>query len=258
MILNKQTGQWGTQYDERQDLARFPVSMRQHRRAGRHVHDLARTAQGPARARSSMQWERTLGLCPFRTARASRHRSAPPIPPSRASGKARLAVRYSRPAMRGRTIWGVVVPWDTVWRTGANLATAFETGTGVKLGGVRMSRGDRTRSIPFRRQTVFTLIVSTAASRCTSPVRQPVRPRPHPDDRPAHPGRPMDPFTIWFGSRHGEATRLNWAGRTGSTPFAPLPVSNSFLSAGFHGSTHPWLPNHPAVSGCFFSHLGVH
>src|SRR5205823_7597131 len=40
---------------------------------------------------------------------------------------ASIAVRYSRPSMRGRVIFGNVVPWNQVWRTGANQATVFET-----------------------------------------------------------------------------------------------------------------------------------
>src|SRR3989449_9549942 len=40
---------------------------------------------------------------------------------------AAVAVRYSRPSARGRVIFGGVVPWNQVWRTGANAATVLET-----------------------------------------------------------------------------------------------------------------------------------
>ncbi len=40
---------------------------------------------------------------------------------------ASLTVRYSRPSARGRKIFGGVVPWNQVWRTGANEATVLET-----------------------------------------------------------------------------------------------------------------------------------
>jgi hypothetical protein len=40
-------------------------------------------------------------------------------------GPAHLAIDYSSPRKRGRTILGVVVPYDRVWRTGANSATTL-------------------------------------------------------------------------------------------------------------------------------------
>lgn len=40
---------------------------------------------------------------------------------------AHLLVDYGRPAARGRTIFGGVVPWGKVWRTGANAATQLVT-----------------------------------------------------------------------------------------------------------------------------------
>lgn len=39
----------------------------------------------------------------------------------------RLTVDYGRPMKRGRVIFGNVVPWNVIWRTGANLATHFTT-----------------------------------------------------------------------------------------------------------------------------------
>jgi hypothetical protein len=38
-------------------------------------------------------------------------------------GSTRIKINYSRPSMRGRVIFGQVVPWDRFWRTGANAAT---------------------------------------------------------------------------------------------------------------------------------------
>jgi DUF2911 family protein len=52
---------------------------------------------------------------------------SPPDSVRASVAEAALSVRYSRPAMRGRVIFGNVVPWNQVWRTGANQATVFET-----------------------------------------------------------------------------------------------------------------------------------
>lgn len=47
---------------------------------------------------------------------------------------ARLTIDYGRPAKRGREIFGNVVPWNRVWRTGANLATHFTTTRDLQFG----------------------------------------------------------------------------------------------------------------------------
>ena len=37
-----------------------------------------------------------------------------------------ITISYHRPGVKGRTIWGDLVPYDKVWRTGANNATTIE------------------------------------------------------------------------------------------------------------------------------------
>ena len=54
---------------------------------------------------------------------------------------ATLAVRYSRPSTRGRAIFGNVVPWNQVWRTGANQATIFETSADLVIAGTPVPAG---------------------------------------------------------------------------------------------------------------------
>lgn len=66
-------------------------------------------------------------------------------------GGARVAVNYGRPRRRGRTIWGDVVPWDQVWRTGANEATAFTTTRDLLMGGTTVPAGSYTLwTVPSR------------------------------------------------------------------------------------------------------------
>jgi len=54
---------------------------------------------------------------------------------------AAVAVRYSRPSMRGRVIFGNVVPWNQVWRTGANQATILETSADLTVAGATVPAG---------------------------------------------------------------------------------------------------------------------
>ncbi len=59
-------------------------------------------------------------------------------------GGAAVKVWYSRPSTRGRVIFGTVVPWNTVWRTGANNATAFTTDKDLVIGGAAVPAGSYT------------------------------------------------------------------------------------------------------------------
>jgi hypothetical protein len=53
-------------------------------------------------------------------------------------------VDYGRPSRRGRVIFGNVVSWNQVWRTGANRATHFTTAADLVMGGVRVPAGTYT------------------------------------------------------------------------------------------------------------------
>jgi hypothetical protein len=59
-------------------------------------------------------------------------------------GGAHLAVDYGRPFKRGRTVFGGIVPWGEVWRTGANAATVFTTSRALEIGGAPVPAGKYT------------------------------------------------------------------------------------------------------------------
>jgi Protein of unknown function (DUF2911) len=59
-----------------------------------------------------------------------------------------IEIVYSRPAMRGRDIWGGLVPYDEVWRTGANAATQFSTSRDLIVGG---------KSVPVGTYSLFSI-----------------------------------------------------------------------------------------------------
>ena len=61
-----------------------------------------------------------------------------------AVGSGQVKVEYSRPFARGRKIFGGLVPWGTVWRTGANAATTLKTNVELKLGDVVVPKGTYT------------------------------------------------------------------------------------------------------------------
>jgi len=55
---------------------------------------------------------------------------------------------YSSPRMKGRKVYGGLVPYGEVWRTGANSATTFVTSSDVVVGG---------KSVPAGSYTIFTV-----------------------------------------------------------------------------------------------------
>jgi len=59
-------------------------------------------------------------------------------------GNSIFTVDYGRPLLRGRTLLGDVIPYDRIWRTGANEATQFTTSTEIRLAGMQVPAGTYT------------------------------------------------------------------------------------------------------------------
>ena len=59
-------------------------------------------------------------------------------------GAATFTVDYGRPLARGRELLGNIIPYDQVWRTGANAATQFTTSAPITLAGFRLPAGTYT------------------------------------------------------------------------------------------------------------------
>lgn len=78
-------------------------------------------------------------------------------------GSAQITIDYSRPSKRGRVIWGDVVPWDTVWRLGADMATHLSTSADLRLGDTTLPAGRYTLwMVPSLEQSL--LVVSKAVN----------------------------------------------------------------------------------------------
>jgi Protein of unknown function (DUF2911) len=71
----------------------------------------------------------------------------------------KITIDYSAPSKRGRDIMGALVPYDKVWRTGANAATTLKTEGDLMIGTVHVPAGTYTLyTIPGEKE--WTLIVS--------------------------------------------------------------------------------------------------
>jgi len=93
-----------------------------------------------------------LALVVFSSAQMSKDKSQRPSPPAQAQcqfsdGKT-ITVDYSSPRMKGRKIFGDLVPYGQVWRTGANEATSLVTTANTKAGN---------QTIPAGNYTIFTI-----------------------------------------------------------------------------------------------------
>jgi DUF2911 family protein len=58
------------------------------------------------------------------------------------SGPSRIAITYGQPHARGRKVEGGLIPLDTVWRFGANMATTLHSDVDLTLGDLKLPRGD--------------------------------------------------------------------------------------------------------------------
>jgi len=74
-------------------------------------------------------------------------------------GLGSIEINYSRPAVKGRKVFGDLVPYGAIWRTGANNATTLQFSDEVSIGGVTLAPGKYgLLSIPDKEK--WTLIIS--------------------------------------------------------------------------------------------------
>lgn len=71
-------------------------------------------------------------------------KSKRPSPPATAKGTIKgtmITIDYSSPSVKGRKIWGDLVPYNKVWRAGANEATIFTASKDIEVEGKKLAAG---------------------------------------------------------------------------------------------------------------------
>jgi hypothetical protein len=136
-------------------------------------------------------------------------------------GGAHVMVDYGRPSKRGRTIFGQVVPYNTIWRTGANAATTFVVDHDILLGDTKLPAGEYTLfSVPTA--DAWTLVVSkktrewgTEYDSTADFARVPMQ--------TARADQPVEMFTIRVEPQGADAAALAfaWDQRVGSVSLRP-------------------------------------
>jgi hypothetical protein len=125
-------------------------------------------------------------------------------------GAVSITVDYSRPHARGRVLLGNVIPYERVWRTGANAATQFTTSAPIRLLGLQLAAGTYTLwTVPH--QNGVDLIVNGQAGQWGTEYNR-ARDVGTAPMQSAALSTPVDQFTISVAAndaRHGTLT-LEW------------------------------------------------
>lgn len=89
-------------------------------------------------------------------------RPSPKASVTQTVGTTDVTINYSRPGVKGRSIWGSLVPYDKVWRAGANEATVITFSEDVEINGQALKKGSYSfHAIPG--QSEWTLIFNSVA-----------------------------------------------------------------------------------------------
>jgi len=80
----------------------------------------------------------------FKVMQANTKKASPEARAGYKSNGTELSVFYCAPSKRGREIFGKLVPYGQVWRTGANEATTFTTNRALTVGGKTLPAGEYT------------------------------------------------------------------------------------------------------------------
>lgn len=138
-----------------------------------------------------------------------------PSPPASAtcdlgSGKT-IKTDYSSPRMKGRKIYGDLVPFGQVWRTGANEATTFVTSSDVVVGGKDVPAGSYTIfTVPNADK--WTLIVNKKTGEWGIPYKYESDELARVDMKVSKLPSPVENFTIAYDkSGSGCTLRMDWA-----------------------------------------------
>ncbi len=117
---------------------------------------------------------------------------------------------YSSPRMKGRKIFGDLVPYDKVWRTGANEATTFVTSSEVVVGGKTVPAGSYTLfTVPG--EDKWTLIINKKTGEWGIPYKYESDELARVDMKVSKLPSPVENFTINYEkSGHGCTLQIEW------------------------------------------------
>jgi hypothetical protein len=155
---------------------------------------------------------------------AQQDKSKRPSPPAQAQCKfsdgKTITVDYSSPRMKGHKIFGDLVPYGQVWRTGANEATTFVTTAGVSADGRDIAAGNYT-IFTLPEQNKWTLIVSKHTGEWGIPYKYESEEIARIPMSVSQTSGSVENFTIAFDQGGGSCTmKLSWEQTQASVQFS--------------------------------------
>lgn len=72
----------------------------------------------------------------------SNQKPSPPVLVQSKIGNSEIVIKYNSPRVRDRVVWGELVPYDKIWRTGANEATIFSVNKDILLNNNNLPKGE--------------------------------------------------------------------------------------------------------------------
>ncbi|REJ84480.1 MAG: DUF2911 domain-containing protein [Bacteroidetes bacterium] len=97
--------------------------------------------------------------------------SSPKAVVTQTAGLTDITIDYSSPGVKGRVVYGDLVPYDQVWRTGANAATKITFSKDVSINGTKVSKGSYSLfTIPGKVE--WTIILNKDANVSVSAYKQ--------------------------------------------------------------------------------------
>ncbi len=140
-IFNSEPKQWGAfSYNKDKDVLKVQVKPE----TGPEQEWLSYNFEDikPASCRFLMRWEKVAAAVTIETPPPAKDaRVSPAASVQQTLGITDVAVTYSRPGVKGRVIWGKLVPYNEVWRAGANEATTVSFSDDVTIDGNRLPAG---------------------------------------------------------------------------------------------------------------------
>jgi hypothetical protein len=155
---------------------------------------------------------------------AQQDKSKRPSPPATASldlgGGKTVTIDYSSPRVKGRKIFGALIPYGQVWRAGANEATTFVNTADVTVGGTNVPAGSYTLfAIP--NQDKWTLIISKKTGEWGTNYAGPSEDLARIDMKATALSSPVENFTISFDkTSNGGTLNMDWENTRASVAIA--------------------------------------
>jgi hypothetical protein len=140
-IFNSEPKQWGAfSYNKEKDVLRVtvkPEAAPEQEWMSYNLEDLK-----PTSCRFVLQWEKLAAGVTIETPAAPKDaRLSLAAAVKQTIGVTDVVVDYSRPGVKGRAIWGKLVPFNEVWRAGANEATTVSFTDDVLINGNKLAAG---------------------------------------------------------------------------------------------------------------------